>query len=355
MNAGRLGALIVAGLLADWASGPAALAADCPPTHRVERGETLSIIAGRYLGDVLAYRELHRLNRALIGPDPSVVEIGTVLTIPCPGRAPAGDVAGAAPAAAGPEPPEPAPAAPDDRTGDRWLPLMSAAELAARIGGGRLQVLDIRAVASGDETYIPGALTAPFALWHGSDGPVPDGRSLSRLIGGTGLDLARPIVLVAGDADARSVGQAAWVYWLLKSAGADRLGILEPGFAGWQAAGLPVETSPANARERRIAVSFDPRWAAGPDEVAKISSGETPGALLTGDPGIFLPPPGSDLPSDIRAMEVLDAFKGQPVDWESGPVIFVSRDMLAGVAAWFYASEVAGIRNVRFFPAPGAG
>ncbi|MEL7140381.1 MAG: hypothetical protein AAFP67_15100, partial [Pseudomonadota bacterium] len=56
----------------------------CDKRYIVERGDTLSIIAGRVLGDIRAFDRLHALNRATIGPNPAELEVGTVLRLPCP-------------------------------------------------------------------------------------------------------------------------------------------------------------------------------------------------------------------------------------------------------------------------------
>ena len=48
----------------------------------VAPGETLSIIAGRELGDVSAWQKLYDHNKDVVGPDPDVVYQGMELRIP---------------------------------------------------------------------------------------------------------------------------------------------------------------------------------------------------------------------------------------------------------------------------------
>jgi len=58
---------------------PPVAAAATPRTHKVVRGETLSKLAARYLGDATRWREIQRLNGIA---DPSSVTEGTTLRIP---------------------------------------------------------------------------------------------------------------------------------------------------------------------------------------------------------------------------------------------------------------------------------
>ena len=50
--------------------------------HIVQRGEWLSTIAERLLGDLNRWREIYRLNSDPIGPDPNLIKIGQRLWIP---------------------------------------------------------------------------------------------------------------------------------------------------------------------------------------------------------------------------------------------------------------------------------
>ena len=51
-------------------------------TVTVQRGDTLSALAGRYLGDMGRWREIYNANRAVIGADPDLILPGQVLTLP---------------------------------------------------------------------------------------------------------------------------------------------------------------------------------------------------------------------------------------------------------------------------------
>lgn len=76
--------LLAAGMLAALLADPAAAQqAECGGTYTVGRGDTLSRIAQRVYGDRDKYLLLHEVNRAVIGPNPALLEVGMVLTVPC--------------------------------------------------------------------------------------------------------------------------------------------------------------------------------------------------------------------------------------------------------------------------------
>lgn len=53
-----------------------------PRVIRVQRGESLSSIAQRELGDADAWRRLYKANRKRVGDDPNVIQVGTRLVLP---------------------------------------------------------------------------------------------------------------------------------------------------------------------------------------------------------------------------------------------------------------------------------
>jgi len=80
----RLGApLLAAGMLAAAAPGALAQSIDCGGDYTVRRGDTLAGISRAAYGTLDYYRVLYQFNRAAIGADPSGIEVGIVLRIPC--------------------------------------------------------------------------------------------------------------------------------------------------------------------------------------------------------------------------------------------------------------------------------
>lgn len=79
-----LGGLVIAGI-AGLAAGPAAQAQSiaCGGTYTIQRGDSLSQLARRAYGDVSNYVTIYNANSAKIGGNPSLIEVGMVLDIPC--------------------------------------------------------------------------------------------------------------------------------------------------------------------------------------------------------------------------------------------------------------------------------
>ena len=164
-------------------------------------------------------------------------------------------------------------------------------------------------------------------------------------------------MIVAGARDVESLADAAWVYWLLRSVGAQQVAILEPGFAGLEAANAETRRAPRRLRARQTIVSLAGHWRADRADVDAIRDGSTEGALFRPDleamlaADTFAAPEGYAL-QESRAFAVLERLKAYRIAWEAEPVIAVGDDPRHAALAWYYASEVAGIRGVRLFPEP---
>ncbi len=53
-----------------------------PGQYTVQKGDWLSKVALRAYGDVFAWEKIYEANKELIGPNPNMIEVGQVLTIP---------------------------------------------------------------------------------------------------------------------------------------------------------------------------------------------------------------------------------------------------------------------------------
>ena len=53
-----------------------------PGKYTVQEGDWLSKIALRAYGDIFAWEKIYEANKELIGPNPNILEIGQLLTIP---------------------------------------------------------------------------------------------------------------------------------------------------------------------------------------------------------------------------------------------------------------------------------
>ncbi len=70
-------------LLAAGAGGAAAQGLACGAPYTVTRGDTLQQITNRAYGPGKSYQLLYSANRAVIGGNPSLIEVGMVLQVPC--------------------------------------------------------------------------------------------------------------------------------------------------------------------------------------------------------------------------------------------------------------------------------
>ncbi len=372
-----LSALVVAG-------SPALSEQNCNYSHAVQSGETLSLIAELAYGDRSLYPLIHEANLATIGPRPEALRAGSVLAIPCPdgGFTPvSADISSLQVPRTVPEPvgEEVAAAEPEPEEPLVLEPLMTTEALAGILGDPRLQVVDLRR--EGDDVdfgYIPGSLALSFDQWRGpgdNPGAPPSDADLSRLLGAAGLDPERPTVIVAAKDHVMHFARGAFVYWILKSAGFTELALLDGGGARWAAEGRAIDYGPAIPEPREVSVELATTWRATPLEVAAIATGQMEGALLDGRPAGFFRKEqegGVVVPSTIhgarnlegmqthraamieesglRELEVLDRLKNVDVAWEEIPVINFCSDGTLSAVNWFYASEVAGIANVKLYP-----
>lgn len=149
--------------------------------------------------------------------------------------------------------------------------LISAPELAQRIGAGELLVVDCRHdladLSRGTREYaqghIPGAIYADLQrdlsdLSRQGAGrhPLPDASAFSALLGRWGWRPGMPVV--AYDA-ANGALAAARLWWMLRLAGETAVAVLDGGLAAWTAAGFAVSTEVPPRTPTRVSVSFDAR------------------------------------------------------------------------------------------------
>jgi thiosulfate/3-mercaptopyruvate sulfurtransferase len=136
-------------------------------------------------------------------------------------------------------------------------PLIRPEELARQIEMGDPPVIaDVRwwlAGPPGREAYgaghVPGAqyvdLEAELTGEHRADGaggrhPLPDTGDFTALMRRIGVSSSTPVVVY--DADTALAASRLW--WLLVDAGHEDVRVLDGGYAGWTALGLPVESGP---------------------------------------------------------------------------------------------------------------
>ena len=236
-------------------------------------------------------------------------------------------------------------------------------------------MLDIR----GDDYaagHVDGAVSAPYGLFRGpaeNPGQLLDPATLESRYESLGLELDRPIVIVAEGATDTDFGAAARVYWTLKSSGFEDLSILNGGVAAWRAEGLPLEAEPTELAPTELDITFSDAWTADTDDVVAATRGEIDSLLLDSRPADFYEGrkghaaaasfgtlPGasnhvytsffdegsSAIDTEIESSSLRDELglgDGQEV------VSFCNTGHWAATN-WFALSEVAGLDNVKLYP-----
>ncbi|WP_340109293.1 LysM peptidoglycan-binding domain-containing protein [Pikeienuella sp. HZG-20] len=146
--------IFAAGLLAASAPFAAADTPVCGQPYTVARGDTLQKIAAEVYGPEASYYPLYKVNRAVIGRDSSLIEVGMVLRIPCPDP----EADGAEAPSALPSAPEPTPTEPDARE----EPPMGGPAPAPMPG------------AALDDAPLDGAASAGSDAPEGAEAPAPE-------------------------------------------------------------------------------------------------------------------------------------------------------------------------------------
>ncbi|MEM6593818.1 MAG: rhodanese-like domain-containing protein [Pseudomonadota bacterium] len=325
----------------------------CTLSHTVDKGDTLSQIASEHLGNIFAYEAIYEANRQQIGSNPNRIKVGMTLNIPC---------------------------AEGDGTILDWSVMPRPESLAQLMQTEDIQILDIRGVKQLKNGVIPSAFSVPYASWSGpkdNPGAPPTEEALASLIGGAGLDLNKPIIIVHNKPNMMDIGRAAKIYWLLKSSGATSLAILRDGHSAWVKQGLPVADAPRDLTPiPPIQVSFSTQWRADLVDVYGVATDQVDGYLLDARPHNMFArindlgqAIGSTLPGarntpvkslmDVLAGsvdvedgvdEVVAFLREHNVDWTEKQVISFCHSGELAALNWFYASEVAKLDNMKLFP-----
>ena len=258
-------------------------------------------------------------------------------------------------------------------TAQVWKPLITPGELVAL--SGRVDLIDIRLVngaAGYGAGHIDGAVSAPYPLWRGpADNPgqrLTDGE-LSMLLRTKGLTRRKPVVIAYLGANPTDFGAAARVYWTLKSAGIEKIAILDGGLRAWVEANLPLTTQPVTPEPSGIRTTLSSQWLATRDEVKAISAGYAAGVLVDARPDAFL---SGRKKHDAakKAGTIPNAEQFQFTQWFDGQKATVGGGLLArfrkpegdgpvvsfcntghwAATNWFMMSEVQGIEGVKLYP-----
>lgn len=253
-------------------------------------------------------------------------------------------------------------------------PLLSPAELNARLKDPAVRVIDIRDAKAYGEQHIPGAVNAPYGSWRGAPtnpGELPELPKLTALVQSLGLTPSSHAVVVSSGADATDFGAAARVYWTLKALGLKELSVVNGGVKAWSQAGLPLNNAPVTVAASKYAPQLDHSLIATKDDVAEaVKTGQSqlvdarPAEFFEGDtrhaaakvPGTIKG--AKNLEHDTwfvsggallkSADEVKKLLLTTPLDAKKDTVSFCNTGHWAATN-WFALSEVAGIKNVKLY------
>jgi len=261
-------------------------------------------------------------------------------------------------------------------------PLLSPAQLQAKLSDSDLRVVDIRGgrEANGkspfDNGHIAGAQSAPYAVWRGpkdNPGALLPVAQLSQVVQGLGIDRDTPVVVVVEGSDHTDFGAAARVAWTLKAGGVKQVSILNGGMKAWRAAGLPTTTAVVDALPTPFEFKLDPRLVASRDEVTalvaapgttrlldarpesyflgeeKHGAAKSPGTLVGAknvDNAVWFKDDTAEMlpPEDIRRLAAAHG-----VDTSQATVSFCNSGHWAATN-WFVLSEVLGQKDVKLYP-----
>ena len=258
--------------------------------------------------------------------------------------------------------------------------LLDTDGLATLLGSPDVVILDVRSGANGAGEqafavgHIPGARHTDYAAdgWRArigsAPGMLPDEEHLAHLFGRLGLTPGQRIVVVPEGKTANDFAAAARIFWTLRVAGYNPVGLLDGGTARWVAEGRPTERGGlrhAQAHNAPVAFVFAQRATA--DDVlgalakhGPLVDGRAPsyfrGEEKAGDAKAAGHIPGA---INIDYVEGFDAARGclKPLSElqalfsrvPPGAVISYCNTGHTAALNWFVLSEVLGRPDVRLY------
>lgn len=254
-------------------------------------------------------------------------------------------------------------------TPEGWQPLLSPGELADILAeNDNVRVVHV----SGDfgAGHIPGAVFAAYAEWRGpadNPGALRPVAEFEALVQRLGIEADTPVVVVHSGANQTDMGTAARVYWTLRSLGVQDLALVNGGFLAWQAAGLPVSTTPDTVAASDFTPVWNDNWRVSTAEVrALVDSGDS--RLIDARPrGFFegrtwtIARPGTIRGADhltydvwFQSNEMVGPETAREIAERHGQtdapltVSFCNTGHWAAIN-WFALSELAGVENTRLY------
>ncbi len=256
-----------------------------------------------------------------------------------------------------------------------WSPLVEATEAPGIIADEAPVILDIRSPSAYAAGHVEGAVNVPYNAWRGpeaSPGALIDDAKLSLILSEAGVEPDVPVVVTYEGRGTLDFGSAARVYWTLKSAGVQRIAILNGGVRAWVAAGHPLDMAEGANFPSDLAFSFDPALQTGRQALARILKTGGPVTLLDARPATFFEgrktheraAAAGTLPGaknlvhavwfdgarlSVTPAGVMDELAKHQID-PSLPIVNFCNTGHWAATNWFVLSEIAGIATATLYP-----
>lgn len=260
-----------------------------------------------------------------------------------------------------------------------FQPLIEARQLNEALSDqAQLQIIDIRSPDAYAAGHIPGAVSAPYAQWRGpahNPGQLSSDETFQQLLRKLGLTEQQTIVVYSSGADETDFGATARVYWTLKYLGLTELSILNGGFREWSKAQQPVSSEPTAVTVSQYSVRSNPKLVIFKDELLeKITAQNPTHQLLDSRPPLFyqgkVKAPTASVGGTIATAqntpfsqwfnqadtrvrpvaEIKQLVHEQGLDQAQETLSFCNTGHWAAIN-WFVLSELAGLQDVRLYPA----
>lgn len=258
-------------------------------------------------------------------------------------------------------------------------PLLETHQLVELLNNTQTQPIDIRSAEAYHQGHVPGAISAPYALWRGpaeNPGQLANADEFEALIQALGLTPEQHLVVYSSGADETDFGAAARVYWTLKYLGFPHISVLNGGYRYWaKQASYPVAEQTTTLAPSTTQIELKPELAIQQNELlSKLQQSQRNFQLFDARPPAFYDgktkaPTASTagtiagaqnvpfeqwfIPGQTRvrsAVEIKQLVAQQGLDQAPETLSFCNTGHWAATN-WFVLSELAELKNVRLYPA----
>lgn len=256
--------------------------------------------------------------------------------------------------------------------------LVDAPQLAALVDVPQVRIIDIRAPEDYAKAHVPGAISAPYGRWRGpanNPGELLSTAALQQLLQELGVQANEHIVVYSTGDSQTDFGAAARVYWTLKYAGLQHLSVLDGGFQQWLATQQSTSTDSPQIVGSDYVVQANTDLVVFKEElIEQVNAPTATSQLLDARPRAFyqgqVKAPTASTPGTIATArnaehqqwfktdsatlksteQIQQLVREQGLDQATATISFCNTGHWAATN-WFVLSEIAGLPQVRLYPA----